>query len=219
MVQTEFSKKIFLRNNRSHAGYLKFLEFNFTLSKIEENERYLEVNNDTTTDFYSETLDIFKYSNYNFGLNVNLFNVKIPYFKTIFEVNMGGSIYNTPFSHESSTGVDTITSEAVSVRSTYSERSLSVNPNVMFKFKPSPVWGIDIGLTGIWFTMQETLIRQFPKNNNWIITPQIKGNVYPAKNNELYLRIAYYQATYNTDNYVQLQFGYAYKFNAPTKSK
>jgi hypothetical protein len=102
LIQTEVSKRIYLNrrsyilgNKNAYWGFTNCVNPHITISKIEENNKYLE------PEYYNGTLhvniiDLFKYTSWQTGGEINLIYLGWPRMHSIFYFNAGFYFMNIP---------------------------------------------------------------------------------------------------------------------------
>jgi hypothetical protein len=105
LLQMEASRKINLNTNRrkinnhitrGNMGIFSYVEPKFLFSRIEDNQNHLYLSlsdiNHSSLNFGLSSVDILRYQNSAFDLDVNLFRAAVPQIKSTFQANLLGGI-------------------------------------------------------------------------------------------------------------------------------
>ncbi len=217
LLQTEIAKRLNLNTSRvGDFGFLSWIEPTITLSKIEQNNRDLKLNqlvpNDTTgrNRFYAASLDIRRHESLSVGTRLNAFYFDFPQIKSTISAN--GSIYygRTPIRTDTmSGGINTLT----------------LSPEVVCDIRADERWGLALSWRWNYMKVKSRDIVQVsdlvdPNNllvqrvrNYWYNTAQFQVFFQPSEDNRGRLFFRYrYHWQYGDQNlgFHQAQVGYSF---------
>lgn len=213
LIQTEVSKKIIINPQNLTNTFVNFIEPRFTWSKIENKEKTIpsivQVNGTDTT--FSNTLQNFRYSKFNFGTRVNLVRFDIPELKLTLFANTGTYIYQTAFSD--TTSVADSLGGILRTINQFNGTSFSWENELEVWFHPDPRYGLGLSSTYRHMTL---LSDKIDSGNRGLIGFQLNGYFRPVAEmkNTMYFRAGIQlQANDFNQNFVQLQVGYCYNLS------
>jgi hypothetical protein len=213
LIQTEVSKKIIINPQNLTNTFVNFFEPRFCWSKIENKQKSIpsivQVNGSDTT--FSNTLENFRYSKFNFGTRVNFVRFDLPALKLSLFANTGAYIYQTAFS-DTSTATDSVGTILRTVNQ-FNGTSFSWENEVEVWFHPDPRYGLGVSST---YRYMNLLSDRFDSGNKGLIGFQINGyyRPVPEMKNTMYFRAGIQlQANDFNQNFVQLQVGYCYNLS------
>ena len=182
------------------------IEPKLLFSKLEENTRYLHVNNFTSTEVPDtiNSIDLFRYQLVSFGTNLNIFKLSLPQYKITWSIpDFGVYWYRVR-------AIDTLNSNngnlnkgvAVPINSVY----LTLGSNMVFR--PDGRWGVSLGFDYIW---QNIMNAEFILNNkSGLIQYKFDGFLKTSENSKLFFRFRLTnEVKENNHNFTQLQLGYS----------
>ena len=203
LVQTEVSKKITLLSQRSQFFALNYIEPIISFSKIDQNNRTLNLDSNTSA------LDMFQYTNFRSGLNLNLLGFSIPNAKIHFEIDGGINLFRTNIIGELDQDTGT--------QDTTNQNSLGFSGSLQVKFRPDTRYGLELAYL---FSEFNPTNKSLGIEADWLHTFSLYGFFSPERlrNNSIYLNIRL-----NTDkidefenNFVQIQLGYSFPLTIRT---
>jgi hypothetical protein len=177
LLQTEINKRINLWTNRkplpilglerNNYGWLSFVEPSLTLSKIEDHNRYLELdyldrftNNQYDPLRFTSTLSLKQYENFSVGLDANLFLYDMPNFKSTLYFNWGIRYGRTAIRDS----IRTVDAGDVSVDLTgvqeYGVNTLSHYPEITWSIYEDERYGFSVSWRRQWFYLRDNRFAQ-----------------------------------------------------------
>lgn len=247
LVQTEISKRININtyrysfaSTRKHVnhGWVQFIEPQFVVSKIEDNNRYLLlnqrndiVNGQLITNKYTQTLQLYRYQTLNAGFRLNFFVLDLPPMKSSIYINVGANYIMTAFRDSSVTLSATGTITKTGNTNTFMASNLIVWPELKCTIEPDERYGFDFTVRAsyIWLLNNEVtqvnrmnLFELTGKDNfnNWIFTACLDAYIKPSQNlnSQLFVRLAFNSAMDDFNkNFFQAQIGYGFYLIGRTK--
>ncbi len=119
IIQTEISKRVNLftyrtpGNYKTNYGFFNFMDFEGTISKFEQKERYLVlknersfINNQLISPSYATTIDFMRYQTFGLGSNLNVFLFDVPEGKFTLTLDVGLRYNRIPVSDSTRTIVN-----------------------------------------------------------------------------------------------------------------
>ena len=231
LVQVEVSKRInivpgkhqgllFIGKHNSkgfYTGGLSYIEPQFTFSKIEENNRYLNLDSmqldktksfgDSSNHFLINPLEILRYQQWNFGMDINLFKMNFQNRKSNFQVNGHFSYGATPASDSIKITQDKITQ--IQSRNISKINTTTYGIGIMYEVKPDSRYGLSFGYDFKWINV---LNNQFEYNSaftNCYHTAWFNGFFKVNDDSKLFWRFRKNWLSKNDKyNFYQIQLGY-----------
>jgi hypothetical protein len=103
LIQTEFWRRFYLNRKVSrfipsynYCGYFNSIKPKITFSKLESNNKVLELEINDSSQLYVNTIDIFKHTSWSSGGEVNIGFLGLPCFQSMLYLNFGMDILNVP---------------------------------------------------------------------------------------------------------------------------
>jgi len=221
LIQIEASRKFNLRTKRNglksvYAGLFTYIEPKLIFSKIEKNNRYLpfsssdldqfELSNNKKV-FNSNAINILKYQNSAFDVDLNFFKINFPNMKSNFQVNMSSGMLRT--------GV----SDTISVIGSLAKRAEVANNKilntfrwgitVLYELKPDNRYGLTLGYDIRRYSLLSRDYNLDLSENN--VVNSIWADAYLKTNDENMLFFRYkvsFVSPASKENFVQIQLGY-----------
>ena len=221
LIQTEVTKRMNINTKRtfkdfSYLGLLSWIEPSITLSKIEQKNRNLALNQaapmglTASKKYYANTLDIRKYESLSVGVRFNAFYLDFPQIKSTFLFN-GNLFYGrTPFAADSITGgVNTVT----------------LAPDIACDIRADERWGLSLQWRASYLRARSRELVQVADlldvgnkvsnsiRNNWYNTAQFQAFFQPSEDNRgrLFFRYRFHwQYGDQNLNFHQAQLGYSF---------
>lgn len=243
LVQINFGKKLNLLTQRvpifrfsANLGFLNYFSPEFTLSKIEDNQKNLVLSfsgsspgKPSQPNVYATSTDLMLYQQYQVGGKLNLILLDLPNFKSTIFINAGfrygrTSIQDTSRTYNATTNVFKPI-EANNVLQ-YGANSFQMIPEVQWAIYPDERYGfcftqqfnnfrllnekfqqIDDSLK--YNTYLKTATAESHYNfKRWVATSEIVGFIKPSSNNQLFFRYRYNWDVGNAkNNFNQIQIG------------
>lgn len=157
LIQIEASRKFNLTtkkngNKNIYMGWVHFIEPKLTISKIEENNNSLFLTSDNIDEdflklnqkvFNVEAIDLLKYQNTAFDLDMNLYKINFPNIKSNIQFNINVGLLRTSVT-------DSIIVSEMAVNKSNSLNSLNlsslrVGESIMLEIKPDNRYGFNLG--------------------------------------------------------------------------
>jgi hypothetical protein len=231
LVQIEVSKRInFLTGKKQglwgigggnqrglYSGGLTYFEPKFTISKIEENNRYLKLDsnhldktkslNDSTNHFLVNPLEVLRYQQWSFGLDFNLLKINMHNRKSNFQLN-GNFTYGRTSTADSikisQSKITQIQSQNISKIST-----TSWGLSLMYEVKPDSRYGFSFGYDFRWMDMVSTQFEYNSMFSNQFHSAWFNGFFKVSDDSKMFWRFRKNWLTNNSKyNFYQIQLGY-----------
>lgn len=247
LVQTEISKRInigtfrysiaFTRKHINH-GWVQFVEPQILISKIEENNRYLQldqrndiINGQLISSKYAQTLQFYRYQTLNVGFRLNFFVFDIPPMKSTIYIN-GGANYMMTAVRDSTVQLNASnTIVKTGNTTTLMTSNLIFWPELRCTIEPDERYGFDFTVRASYLLLLNEEIYQVNRTNlfeltgkdncnNWIFTASLDAYLKPSQNlnSHLFVRLAFNSAIDNFEkNFFQAQIGYGFYLIGRTK--
>lgn len=231
LVQIEVSKKVnfstirfqnkqtrFLKN--SHTGLLTSLEPRLVISKIEDNNRYIPVNvsdlkdrSDTINrDFNLLKMDVLRYQNWSFGMDINLFKLYMPDLKSNLQVN-GFYHYGRSLAQDSLSYTGDSIKRWTATPATHITRINTHNYGigVMFEIRPDSRYGFSFGYDWRWLALQTEGITYRNNANDGFRTAWFNAFINTGTDTKLFFRFRKHWASGDPNQtFYQVQTGVAF---------
>lgn len=247
LIQLELSKRVIINPRRTQFTYinkskypdlgigkLSFIEPSFTMSKIEENNKYLVpskmslINCNCTpgspVKSSVDLLDLYKYQNFSAGGLLNLLVFDNPDFKASFYLNLGVRLFRTSIRDTTRIwkGNDLVSTNQTNQ---YNISTFQIFPEVSYQVKPDSRFGFSLTARGIHLRPQSDklfFINNSDKNvyeqkigQNFILNYQLDVFIRPDPNasskGEIFGRIIYSSLmNKGSVNFTQIQVGYSF---------
>ena len=227
ILQTELSKEIYLnpyrwliRKNQSHSafwGIFSYIKPSFTLAKIEENNKYYNLNHNNDSSYIS-TLALKQYEIYNVGFDLNIVMLSLPFLKS--------NIYLDPGLYFGSSGVaDSINTNLESNEQVNKQEitHLTLKANLRFATQSDERYFFE---TRFFYhrtkllsnhIFQEPKIKAFTETSfhqKSLIGTEFYAGFAPTKNpnGKIFFRYRYIYSLGGKNGFNQTQIGYSYYF-------
>jgi hypothetical protein len=232
LVQVEVSKRINIISGRHqglflgigkgnsrgiYTGGFSYFEPRFTVNKIEENNRYLILDStqldkvksldDSSKHFLINPLEVLRYQQWSFGIDVNIFKLNLLNRKSNFQIN--GS-----FNYGRTTAIDSLMveqKEIIQIQSQNISRisTTSYGVGIMYEVKPDSRYGFSFGYDFRWIN---TLDKKFEYGNsftNYFHSSWFNGFLKVNDDSKLFWRFRKNWLSKNDKyNFYQIQLGY-----------
>jgi hypothetical protein len=221
LIQIEAARKFNLFTQRGgskaiYIGGLTYFEPVFTISKIEKDRNAIPLSIENIDSFqlknarkvlHLKTIDLLKYQNSTFDLNLNLAKINLPYYKSNFQVNLATGLVRTNVSDSVVVSGDLASNIVAPVEKTLT--SFRWGFSVIYELKTDSRYGLLLGwdFRDISLLSKDYIIPVIPMS----VTHSFWADAYlkTNTNSKLFFR---YRITYNrtsqSDNFVQIQLGY-----------
>lgn len=231
LVQIEVSKRVnllsgrrqgflkFANGNRRgiYSGGLTYIEPRFTLSKIEENNRYLMVDSfsmdktksltDSTNHFLVNPLEVLKYQQWSFGLDVNIMKFSLHNRKSNFQINASFTFGRTTVADSLKISQNQITQLASKNLSRVSTTTYGIG--IMYEVKPDSRYGFSFGYDFRWMDVLNTRFEYNKMFSNQFHTAWFNGFFKINDDSKMFWRFRKNWLSKNFRyNYYQIQLGY-----------
>lgn len=190
----------FFRSNFLYQGFFSYIQPQFSLNKIEENNKYLNLTK-TDSELTLNSLDLLRHKQFDFGLNLNIYNLNIQNYKSKIFLDLhydisrsGGVLENDP-------------SENL-----YNINNHTFGPSVYYQILPDPRYGFKIGYDVRFQTFNNDEVSFEDSGNKNYASGWFLGNfkINPI-GSELFLRVRYsYLINEKSEDFLQVQLGYAF---------
>ncbi len=231
LIQIEVSKRVNLipgrrtgilcigSDNRRgiYSGGLTYIEPRFTISKIEDNNRFLFLNpshldtlksfDDSSSHFLVSPLEIIRFQQWSFGTDVNLLKLNIHNRKSNFQIN--GYFY-----FGSTSIADSIKINSNSITPIQSQNISRVNTTfyglgIMYEVKPDSRYGFSLGYDLKWIDVLNNNFEYDKKFNNQFHSAWFNGTFKVNDGSKLFWRFKKnWLARNSKQNFYQIQLGY-----------
>lgn len=232
------TKRFQLGSNRSDIGFFNFFNVTATVSKVENKQRTLLLQNDNVVEnntivspSYATNLDFRKYENFGVQTDFNLFLWDYPDGKTMFFIDPGFRYSYTPVSDSVRTYVDSLSTVVVGPGARNLQAHMfTLYPKFTFEFFAERRYGFSMSYqynhSWLFSNNQFKQVRSYEKGDNGLLP--IESSARNSHQIDLYMRIEPNPKSSNgkifararfflQDNDVntffsQIQIGYAYNF-------
>lgn len=232
LVQIEVSKRINLVSGRAqgffkgidsknqkgrYAGGLTYIEPRFTISKIEENNRYLSLDssqldrnkslNNNTKHFFLNPLEVLRYQQWSFGMDLNIYKLNLQNRKSNFQIN-GSFIYGR------TSVADSLEISQNQIIPTQTQNVSRINTttwglSIQYEVKPDSRYGFSFGYDFRWMDLNNNQFEYNTDFKNSYHTAWFNGFFKVNNESKLFWRFRKHWLTHNnTNNFYQIQFGY-----------
>jgi len=247
LVQTEVSKRFFLNTsstssfqNFMYSGYLNSIEPSLTLSKIEQNNKFLELSPfspanpgtdmDSTVNYVS-SLDILRYTSLQIGATLGLAYFSIPKYHFRLQLGVGGYVHQSGFSNELMIR-DTAFNAIIQRENEFQANSLVYYPDIRLEFNPDPRFGLEFAYRPTYVALLSNEALQVDNEARFLdsdgrqATPKVVNvlqlaasiRVNQEANGQFFFRSNFNLSGGDRNtNFLQAQIGYA--FNIFTRDK
>lgn len=247
LVQTEVSKRFFLNTsstssfqNFMYSGYLNSIEPSLTLSKIEQNNKFLELrafspanpgtDMDSTVNYVS-SLDILRYTSLQIGATLGLAYFSIPKYHFRLQLGVGGYVHQSGFSNEQMIR-DTAFNAIIQRENEFQANSLVYYPDIRLEFNPDPRFGLEFAYRPTYVALLSNQVLQVDNEARFLdsdgrqATQKVVNvlqlaasiRVNPETNGQFFFRSNFSLSGGDRNtNFLQAQIGYA--FNIFTRDK
>lgn len=235
LVQIEASKKINIISGRHsgvglgfctiginnqkgiYSGGLTFIEPKFTISKIEENNRYLildstHLDKDKSKEknenyFLLNPIDVLRYQQWSFGIDVNLYKLSIHNRKSNFQING-----NLNFGRTSTADSILVSDNEISPTQYQNISKISTinyGLGILYEIKPDSRYGFSFGYDFQWIDMLNNNFEYAKGFTNYYHRAWFTGFIKLNDTSKLFWRFRKnWLANNNKYNYYQIQIGY-----------
>ncbi|MEO1807925.1 MAG: hypothetical protein AAFU33_24145, partial [Bacteroidota bacterium] len=248
LVQTEISKKLFLNttaipafSNSLFTGYLNYIEPKLVISKIEEQNKFLDLSfapipAQTTgldsTVFYVSSVDIMNYSNLQVGAQLSVAYFSIPKFHTRLELGIGGFINQSGFSN-TLFEIDTLSNTTIRTENEFNGNSVIYYPEARLQFNPDPRFGFQFAYRPTFVTLLSSDVLQVDNEPRYLSSDgMINDRLYTHffqlfafievnkdGNGEFFFRSNFSMSSADrNNNFLQVQLGYAFNIFSTDKA-
>lgn len=221
LIQIEASRKLNLFTQRNgtkaiYVGGLTYLEPILTISKIEKDRNALPLSLANIDSFYlkagrkvlhTKTIDILKYQNSTFDLNLNLAKFNLPYYKSNFQANLSAGLIRTNISDSVTVSGTSAMKANLPFEKTLTSFRWGVS--IIYELKPDSRYGFLLGWDYRYISLlsRDYIMPVVPSSisNTFWTDAYLKTNT----NSKLFFRyrISYIKGS-QADNFVQIQLGY-----------
>jgi len=207
--------------NRAGFSFGSYIDFDFTLSKIENKVKYLELNSfiptqQATTEYYIDALQVYRYQIFQIGSKLNLWLLESQTLKFDFEINLHGNFGYARV-------VDTILYENENINIDAPLNSIMWAPEIKFIFYPEKRINISLSdkITRQYFLYEDNKFEYGSiKDNNlvegskWFNTIGIDAYYWPSDQGKIFIRYRLNHELENiSSNFSQFQIGYSMNIN------
>lgn len=214
LIQIEVYKKVNLwtdywqrliccKSNFLYTGWLSYIEPNFSITKIEENNRFLPLNKPMDDiPFNTDPLQINRYQQFSFGIDLNVFNVNIQNYKSKFFFDLHYDIARTTGQDEANQD------EQFLIRMNVS----NFGPRLYYQIFPDPRFGFKVGYNATKQVIHSDEVIFGDPEKNWLGTAWFLANLNTNKNgSEMFFRLRFNHILKDIDsNFFEVQIGYAF---------
>lgn len=233
IIQTEVSKRFNLNTKRSDVtngwfwqlifpplaisegwGYLEYFDTKFTLSKIEENNKFLspesitslDSNNMEVTENYFSPLSIFQHRSFSIGGDLNLINLENQNSKLNMYFNTGFTYGRSGLKLDDNTEGQFI-------------NSFELPLEVKLHFIPEKRYGLQLSNKFSFFSILSSDIENLSSiedkilvnKKSWLNTTEIMSYLNTSSTGKLFIRYRFIHELENIkNNFSQFQFGYSF---------
>ncbi len=217
LIQIEVFRKFNLITSRkqfpkrTYTGGFTYIQPVFSLTKIEENKRYLPINDISKIEesFTVNPIEILSYQQFNFGFDLNIGSFNIPNFKSKFFLDMHYDLGRTTLAFEESETSNILT------RLNYS----TYGPTLYYQILPDSRFGFKTGYDVRKQSVHANKV-SLPDNSQvdlinddlkWYGTYWFLGNFKTNPNSELFFRLRYHHRYQESEsNFLQIQLGVSF---------
>ena len=238
LIQTEINRRFFLnrrvwqlRNTYNYIGFLNSIKPSITLSKIENDNKILELktqtlNNDSSLQRYTGYIDILKHAKWMSGGDFNIFYLGIPRFQSMIYINIGVDILNVSMRLPESDTTLTFNDIKIDENREFNKSFIDLYPEIHWTISPHPRFQIDYNIKYCWllnlskdFILLSNPMPEYLQNGHQAksFTNIIKLRFLAAlrlsdnTNNNLFFRSIYtFIPEVPAQNYFQAQLGFAF---------
>ena len=234
LVQTTLAKKFNIWTGRhrlspkygTNLGFFNSFTPSVTISKIEDNNRTLELESDQQLiagelleDLHADPLRIRQFQNFNLDLNASLVQFEIPTLKIQFNVDAGVRFGSTALL-DSIQGVqgDTLIINTDDIHS-FSSSTIESYTSLSCQFLPEERYGLNVKYEWIRFTsLSDEFNQRIPVDeenlkNNRLNMLEAEAFFSPNDGNKLFFRYRIFTTRdYWNNNFYQAQLGYSFYF-------
>jgi hypothetical protein len=202
LIQTEISKRINLLTSRKpfqfirfagmrnewNFGIVSFVEPSLTLSKIENNNKFLPLNsedrfisNQYAPIKYTSTLQLKQFENFSAGANANLFLLDIPNIKSTFFLNYGFRYGRTGIQDSIRTATNNVVQVDENSVLEFGVNTFDVSQEIMWNIYADERYGFSMSWQHHWFYLRDNRFLQVANNtffDNQVIEPDKKARQF-----------------------------------------
>lgn len=221
LIQIEASRKFNLRTKRNglksvYAGLFTYIEPKLIFSKIEKNNSYLpflssdldqvELGNNKKV-FNSNAINILKYQNSAFDIDLNFFKINFPNIKSNFQANISSGMLRTGVTDTISVIGSAATKAEVANNKVVNTFRWGIS--VLYELKPDNRYGLTLGYDIRRYSLLSKDYNLNLSENN--VVNSIWADAYLKTNDENMLFFRYkvsFVSPASKENFVQIQLGY-----------
>jgi len=223
VIQTEIEKKINLRTKRhkflwgSNFGFLQYVKPYAILNKIEEKNRYVELNKKMVGELSTNFLELYQYEAFRTGVETNAFVFDAPFGKSNIWIN-GGIAFGKV------TGSDTTQNQTAQVNK-YTINTLHLYGKILFNVIPDKRYGASFSYQIGHYDALSSEITYLPvdgtgSNEHWLQNIELFAYWNISKTGKLFFRYRLNSPWDNWKyNFAQTQIGYSFDISKQIKSK
>lgn len=214
LVQIEVFRKFnfmtrrYQRTRTIHDGLFVYFQPMFALTKIEENKRFLEINDvpNIENSFVINPIEILRYQQFNFGIDLNIYNLNFPDVKSKVFFDFHYDLGRTTLAYQESETSNILT------RLNYS----TYGSTFYYQILPDSRFGIKTGYDVRYQSVHANQVsipgnKQLPLINDelkWYGTYWFLGNFKTNPNSELFFRLRYHHRYQESEsNFLEIQLG------------
>lgn len=232
LVQIEVSKRINIVSGRSggffqgfyskntkgiYSGGFSFIEPRFTVSKIEEDKRFLSLDSnlldrqksflDSTNHFLVNPLEVLHFQQWSFGVDVNIYKLSLHNRKSNFQIN--GS-----FSFGRTSAIDSVKISENKILPLQSANISRVSTTtygfgIVYELKPDSRYGLSLGYDFRWQDLASTRFEYNQLFKSYYHTAWFNGFFKVSDDSRLFWRFRKYWLSKNGRyNFYQIQLGF-----------
>lgn len=203
-----FMTRRYQQTRTINDGILTYIQPMFALTKIEENKRFLSINNapNIQNSFIINPIEILRYQQFNFGIDLNIYNVNFPDVKSKIFFDIHYDLGRTTLTFEESETSNILT------RLNYS----TYGSTIYYQILPDSRFGFKSGYDVRYQSVHAKEIslpdnKKVPLINDdlkWYGTYWFLGNFKTNPNSELFFRLRYHHRYQESEsNFLEIQLG------------
>ncbi len=234
LIQLELEKRVPINTTRLQlpfgirAGnsFFSFVDFEFTLSKIENKVKYLQLDTyipqqKDTTEYYLDALQVYRYQIFQLGGKLNMYLLESHPYKFDFEINLHGNFGYARV-------IDTISYQDEEVNIDEPLNSFMFSPEIKIIFYPEKRLNLSISgkLTRQFFLYSDDKFGYKSQKDNeliegskWFNTIGLDAYYWPSDQGKIFIRYRFNHELNNIySNFSQFQIGYSMYINTSKKN-